>query len=387
MDVNVPVRDGRINQTNLRLKACAKNIETYVRSGIIPIILSHQGRKGDDDYLESMEQHASTIQSLTTGVNVKYSNSLTDQDTVKAVSELKQGDALMLKNVRDHEDEKAKFASAEESANSGMVKFLSRLADFYINDAPATMHRSDTSLVGFIPAMPSYIGLQMESELRVLEEIQRNIMAKEKTAVIFGGKKWEKFEYIYEIGKNSNVKILCGGVPGQSICYVTSKESFNDENARFILDTGSLDTAHRLVTEFGDRIIKPTDFILESRESTTLSELRSKKGGIADIGDDTLNRFFKAIDEAQMILYAGPVGRYEKGYNQTIRLITRFMGEKAMNYTFGGNSADSMDEIGLDRAYDQLGGKRITAGGSGLAFIAGKELPVLDAFKNSRKRQ
>ena len=334
-----------------------------------------------------MEQHASTIQSLTTGVNVKYSDSLTDQDTVKAVSELKPGDALMLKNVRDHEDEKAKFASAEESANSGMVKFLSRLADFYINDAPATMHRSDTSLVGFIPAMPSYIGLQMESELRVLEEIQRNIMAKEKTAVIFGGKKWEKFEYIYEIGKNSNVKILCGGVPGQSICYVTSKETFNDENARFILDTGSLDTAQKLVTEFGDRIIKPTDFILESRESTTLSELRSKKGSIADIGDDTLNRFFKAIDEAQMIIYAGPVGRYEKGYNQTIRLITRFMGEKAMNYTFGGNSADSMDEIGLDRAYDQLGGKRITAGGSGLAFIAGKELPVLDAFKNSRKRQ
>ena len=220
VDVNVPVRNGRINQKNLRLKACARNIEAYVRSGIIPIIISHQGRKGDDDYLESMKQHAETIQSLTTGVNVKYSDSLTDAKTAEAVSDLRQGDALMLKNIRDHEDEKAKFASAEESANSSMVRSLSKLADFYINDAPATMHRSDTSLVGFIPAMPSYMGLQMEKELQVLQEIQDSIKAGKKTAMIFGGKKWEKFEYVYEIGKNKNVRILCGGVPGQSICLL-----------------------------------------------------------------------------------------------------------------------------------------------------------------------
>ena len=181
-----------------------------------------------------------------------------------------------------------------------------------------------------------------------------------------------------------NVIEIEGGVPGQSICYVTDRESFNDENAKFILETGSLDTAQKLVTDFEERIIRPTDFILEGGECATLGELRSKKGGIADIGDKTINRFYAAIDNAEMIIYAGPVGRYEKGYNQTIRLITRFMGEKALNYTLGGNSADSMDDIGLDKAYDILGGKRITSGGSALAYIAGKDLPVLDAFRSRR---
>ena len=381
VDINVPVRDGKINSNNLRLKSCAQSIETYVKNGIIPIILSHQGRQGDDDYLESMEQHAKAIAALAPDVNVKYSNSLTEDATITAISDLKQGDALLLKNVRDHKDEKAKFKSISEMANSRMIKFLSKLADLYVNDAPATMHRADTSLVGFIPVMPSYLGLQMEKELKVLQEISENIRAKKRTAMIFGGKKWEKFDYVYEIAKNSNVRILCGGVPGQSICYVMDKGSFNEDNEKFILDTGSLGTAEKLVKEFKDRIIPPVDFILENKQSVSLKELKDSNGGIADIGDETLGKFFRAIDGAEMIIYAGPVGRYEKGYNQTIRLITRFMGEKALNYTFGGNSADSMDDIGLDNAYDLLGGRRITAGGSGLAFIAGKDLPVLDAFK------
>jgi phosphoglycerate kinase len=383
VDINSPVKDGKVGN-NLRLRSCAKSIETYVKNGIIPIILCHQGRKGDDDYLESMEQHARIIESLTTGVNVKYSNSLTDEATTVAVAKLKQGDALLLKNVRDHEDEKAKFKSPEEMANSGMVRFLSRLADFYINDAPATMHRSDTSLIGFVSVMPSYLGLQMEDELKALQDISSRIKSGNNVVLIFGGKKWEKFEYIYEIAKNKNVRILCGGIPGQSICYVTNKGSFNEQNEKYILETGSLDTAEKLVREFSDRVISPVDFVLEDRENVPIAELKSRKGNIADIGEETLNRFFKAIDGADMIVYAGPVGRYEKGYNQTVRVITRFMGERATSYTFGGNSADSIDDIGLDRAYELLGGKTITSGGAALAYVAGKELPVLSAFRNRK---
>ncbi len=369
----------------MRLKACAKSLQSYSDNGIIPIILGHQGRRGDDDYLESMEQHAHVIESLTRGIAVKYSGSLGGEATTRAAAGLKNGEALMLKNVRDDDDEKAGFKSVKEMSDSRMVRSLSGIADMFINDAPATMHRFDTSLAGFIPVMPSYLGLQMEYELGVLGEISSNIRSGKKTAIIFGGKKWEKFDYVYEIAKNSNVRVLCGGVPGQSIRYITNKESFTGSNEKFITGIGGLDTAARLVGEFGDRVVAPTDFILENGEHATLSELGRKDSGIADIGDETIERFFKEIDGAEMIIYAGPVGRYEKGYNQTIRLITRFMGEKALNYTFGGNSADSVDDIGLDRAYDLLGGKRITSGGSALAFISGKELPVLKAFEEQQQ--
>ncbi len=351
-------------------------------AGLIPIVISHQGRRGDGDYLSSMEQHAYALQSLVKGANVIYSDSFADSDTESAASGLKQGDILVLKNVRDNDDEKKKFASAKESSESDMVRFMSRLAGIYINDAPATMHRSDTSLTGFVNAMPSYLGLQMEKELRILEEIKSNIRSGKDTAIIFGGKKWEKFDYVYEVGKNRNVRILCGGIPGQSVCYAKNSDSFNEENKKFLSETGTLETAQKLADEFAERVVYPTDFVLEGGEHVSISELRSKKGPIADIGDNTIDRFFREISGSEMIIYAGPVGRYEKGYNQTIRLITRFMGEKALNYTLGGNSADSMDDIGLDKAYDILGGKRITSGGAALAYIAGKDLPVLDAFKN-----
>lgn len=138
--------------------------------------------------------------------------------------------------------------------------------------------------------------------------------------------------------------------------------------------------------EFKDRVLSPVDFTLENRENVPIAELKSKKGNIADIGEETLKNFFKVIDSADMIVYAGPVGRYEKGYNQTVRIITRFMGESAKSYTFGGNSADSIDDIGLDRAYELLGGKTITSGGAALAYVAGKELPVLSAFRNSKSK-
>ncbi|MCL4365251.1 MAG: phosphoglycerate kinase [Candidatus Marsarchaeota archaeon] len=382
VDINVPVKEGQVSRNNLRFKSCAKSIQTYSDSGLTPIILSHQGRRGDSDYLESMEQHAQVIESLTKGLSVKYVDSLTNDAAAKAASDLKEGEVLMLKNVRDDDDEKAGFRSVKEMSDSRMVKSLAGLAGIFINDAPATMHRSDTSLIGFLPVLPSYLGLQMESELKILEEIASSISSGKKTSVIFGGKKWEKFEYVYEIAKNNNVTVLCGGVPGQSVRYVTNKESFTGANERFINGTGSIDTASRLVREFGNRVIAPTDFIIEGGGTATLENLPGK-GSIADIGDATLARFFEEIDRSEMIVYAGPVGRYEKGYNQTIRLITRFMGEKALNYTFGGNSADSVDDIGLDRAYDLLGGKRITSGGSALAFISGMDLPVLKAFKDN----
>jgi phosphoglycerate kinase len=382
VDINVPVRDGKIVHNNLRFKVVAKYLENYVTNGIIPILLSHQGRKGDEDYLESLEQHANVLNKLTDKVNIIYSNSLTDENTRKAIKELKEGEALLLKNVRDHADEKREFANIEEKKNCEMVRFFSNLIDFYINDAPATMHRADTSLTAFVYRFPSYLGLQMEEELKVLEEMRQHIKSGKKTAIIFGGKKWEKFEYIYKIASNENVTLLCGGIPGQSISYIKNRDNFNKENETLLINTGVLDIAKRLVENFGERIVYPVDFVLDSKENVDVDELKNKSGLIVDIGEKTLREFYDVLEEAEVIIYAGPVGKYEEGYKNTIRLVTRFMGLKTFNYTLGGNSADSMDEIQLDYAYEYLGGKRITSGGSGLAYLAEDKLPALEAFIN-----
>ncbi len=383
IDINVPVRDGKIVSNNLRFKSVSKILNIYCKHGIIPILISHQGRKDGDDYLESLEQHAKVLNSLIHDGNVIYSNSLSDESTKKAIENLKEGEILLLKNIRTHEDEKKKFKTEEEKKNCDMVKFFSPLVDFYINDAPATIHRSDTSLTGFNHVLPSFIGLQKEEELRILQEMKQHIKSGKRTAIIFGGKKWEKFDYIYKIAANKNVTVLCGGVPGQSISYLRNKNKFNKENKEFILNTGALGTAIKLIESFDHRIFYPTDFVLDSNENVEVDDLKNNQGTIMDIGENTLNKFFDILENSEVIIYAGPVGRYEKGYNKTIRLVTRFMGLKTLNYTLGGNSADSMDEIGLDSAYEMLGGKRITSGGSGLAFLADDRLPALEVFSSS----
>lgn len=386
VDINVPVRNGKIVSKNLRFNVVAKCIEAYCENGLIPIILSHQGRVRGDDYLESMEQHARVLGSLLKDVHLIYSNSLTEETTKDCIKKLGKGEALLLKNTRAQEDEERKFKSLEEGRNCGLVKFFVPLADCYINDAPATMHRSDTSLTAFTHSIPSYLGLQMEEELKVLSEIDEQIRSGRRVAIIFGGKKWEKFDYVYRVAANENVNVLCGGVPGQSICYLKNRSKFNNENEEFILRSGSLDTAADLIKNFEQRIVYPIDFVLDSSENVGVEDLKEEKGLIMDIGENTLGRFFDAIENAEVIVYAGPVGRYEKGYKNTIRLVTRFMGLKTSNFTLGGNSVDSMDEIGLDHAYEFLGGKRITSGGSGLAFLAGEKLPALEAFRSVSNR-
>ena len=382
IDINVPIKKGVISSNNLRFKAFAKNLSRYVQNGITPILISHQGRKGDDDYMESLEQHAKALSSFAKDVEVVYSDSLGGKETEDAIKQLGKGQALLLRNLRSDDDEKTEFATDAERQNCAMVQRLSKAADFYINDAPATMHRADTSLIGFRGAMPSYLGLLLEDELKVLAEMREKIRSGVEVAIIFGGKKWEKFSYIYKLAKNPNVRILCGGMPGQSVSYAKNKERFNKENADFILSSGGLETAQKLITEFSGRILYPKDFILNTGEDASLEKLSEKKGLIMDIGEETLNTFFDEMEKADTIIYAGPVGVYEKGYKQTIRLVTRFMGLKTHNYTLGGNSADSIDDIGLEVAYEALGGERITSGGSGLAYLADESLPVLKAFGN-----
>ncbi|HUB92502.1 MAG TPA: phosphoglycerate kinase [Candidatus Saccharimonadales bacterium] len=380
MDINVPVKNGKIDVENLRLRECAKTIETYSRNGIIPVIISHQGRKGDDDYLESMEQHASALNSLGSSVNFLYSDSLADDATKARVASLKAGDALLLKNLRSDPDEKARFESALQARDCNLVKKLSPTAKFFINDAAGNMHRPDTSQIGFKDVLPSYIGILMEKELRTLDIMRKEMDSGKKTILIFGGKKWEKLDYIYKMARRENVRVLCGGIPGQSVAYVRNKPMFNKENEDFLLKTGTLETAERLSTEFGERIVPPTDFRLDGMENVGIRGLKESGKSIMDIGDETLDSFRKEMEGADMIIYAGPVGRYEYGYNQTSKLIDKMAGKASNCYALGGNSADSIRYYGMEDRYLASGGKILTSGGSGLAFLSGSELPALEVF-------
>lgn len=376
----------KLSERNLRVVEVARHLDKDTKKGLKVILCTHYATPGDPEYLENLEQLAQALNKLTVNTEVVYSNSLGGEETEKAVRSLKEGQALLLKNTRSDPDEKRKFASLEEQRKCAMVQRLVKLADFFENDAPASMHRGHTSLVGPIGSLPYYLGRQMEEELGTIYEMKNELESGRRVVLIIGGSKFEKIENIHPIlARNKNVIALCGGVPGQTVTCVNFKEHFNQENLEFIQSTGGLETAEKLLHDFPGRIISPTDFLLDTQEEVKIEDLSTKKGNIISIGEESLNLFFAEMERADTIISAGPVDRYElEGCNKTLRILNRALSQKSHLFVPGGNSSDSIDNIGLGEVYQKLGGRRMTAGGAALEILAGKEPVALKITREAK---
>ncbi|MBU3901931.1 MAG: phosphoglycerate kinase, partial [Candidatus Thermoplasmatota archaeon] len=162
VDINSPVKDGEIAD-DTRIRRCVETINALSNAKIV--LLAHQSRPGKKDFT-TMEEHAKVMGNIL-GKNVKYINDLFGEKAVNAIRNMKKDEILMLENVRFYDDELLK-KPVEELAKTDFVKNLSQIADYYINDAFAAAHRSQTSLVAFSETLPSVAGRTMEREIKML---------------------------------------------------------------------------------------------------------------------------------------------------------------------------------------------------------------------------
>lgn len=186
VDFNSPIdpRTRRILE-DTRIRAHAETtIQELSEKGAKTVILAHQGRKGDPDFI-SLEQHAGILSKILKKP-VEYVNDLYGEKAKKAIKSLKSGEILVLENVRNFTLE-TKDGTPEDQAKTDLVKNLAPLADFFVNDAFAAAHRAHVSMVGFTAILPSVAGRIMERELKSLSRV---LESPDKPCIfIFGGAK------------------------------------------------------------------------------------------------------------------------------------------------------------------------------------------------------
>ena len=354
IDINSPVDpNSGIILDDTRMKLHAETIKELSMKGAKTVILAHQSRPGKDDFT-TLEQHA-VVLSKAIGLEVKYVDSIFSSKARESIIALEPGQILLLENVRFFSEEQLK-RSAEEEATSVLVKTLTPLVDYFVNDAFAAAHRSQTSLVGFTRTVPSAAGRVMEKELTVIG----NALANVQHPCVFA----------------------LGGMKAWAAGYDIKSTNKNFIESRGYLDM--VDKCRDLIERFGDKIVYPTDVAVSvqgDRADVTIENIPD--ASIFDIGRESLIKYSKILREAKTIFANGPAGVFEdpKFAIGTEDIINAIASSKGFSVIGGGHIAAATVNLGYGDKMDHIS----SGGGASIDMLAGNPLPAVVALEESKE--
>ena len=369
-----------------RIRAHAETtIKELSEKGAKVVILAHQGRKGDSDFIP-LKQHAEILGKILKKP-VKYVDDLYGEKAKNAIKGLKSGEILVLENVRTFAGE-TKDGTPEEHAKTELVKNLAPLADIFVNDAFAAAHRSHASIVGFTAVLPSVAGRIMERELKSLGKVLEN---PEKPCIfILGGAKADDSLEIskYVLDKQIANDVLTGGVVGQ-VFLAAKGVDLGKPNMDYLQKkelTGFLPGIKALIQKYPDKIKTPLDMAVEvkgKRKEISITELPTEYPTY-DIGTKTVDDYAKIIRKAKSIVISGPMGVYEnKEFSfGTKKILEEIANSKAFSLAGGGHTISAIEEFGLTKKISYIS----TAGGALIEFLMGKKLPGVAALEKAATR-
>lgn len=387
VDFNSPIepKNHRILE-DTRIRAHGETtIKELSEKGAKTVILAHQGRKGDPDFIP-LKQHAEILSKILK-TPVRYVDDLYGEKARAAIKRLKSGEILVLENVRDFALE-TKDGTPEDQAKTDLVKNLAPLADFFINDAFAAAHRAHVSMVGFTAVLPSGAGRIMERELKSLSKV---LETPEKPCIfVFGGAKADDSLEIskYVLDKGIATQVLTGGVIGQ-VFTAAKGYDLGKPNMKFLEKseaTKLIPGIRELVQKYKDRVKTPEDFAIEEdgkRKEITTEELPTECP-IYDIGTKTVKSYGAAISKAKSVVISGPMGKYENSdFNYgTKNVLEQVAKSKAFSLAGGGHTIAAIELFKLTHKISYIS----TAGGALIEFLMGKKLPGVDALEKAASR-
>jgi phosphoglycerate kinase len=374
-----------LDETRIRTHG-ETTIKELVEKGAKVVVLAHQGRPGEPDFIP-LEQHAEVL-SKVLGKRIKYTNGIFDEKVENAIRELQNGELLVLENVRMFADEQKK-GTPEEQAKTEMVERLAPLADLFVNDAFAAAHRAHVSIVGFTAVLPSVAGRIMERELKSLGRV---LESPEKPCVfILGGAKGDDALEISKYVLDNGIAdyVLTGGVAGH-VFLVARGFDLGKLNMDFLKRKellGFVPGIRELMQKYPDEIKVPLDIAVEvggKRKEISVDELPTDYP-IFDIGAITVESYARIIRSAKSIVVSGPMGVYEN--SEFIYGTKGIFGEVANSQGFslagGGHTVAALQELGLSGKISYIS----TAGGALIEFLMGKKLPGVVALEKAATRK
>ena len=388
VDLNSPIdveTKKILDDTRIRMHG-STTIKELVQKGAKVVVLAHQGRPGEPDFIP-LKQHAEILGKVL-DKSVKYVDDVFGEKAQKAIKELQNGEVLVLENVRTFANERKK-GTPEEHAKTEMVRNLAPLADLFVNDAFAAAHRAHVSIVGFTAVLPSVAGRIMEKELKSLGRV---LESPEKPCVfILGGAKGDDALEISRHVLDNNIAdyVLTGGVAGH-LFLVAKGFNLGKPNMNFLERKqllGFVSGIKELMEKYPYEIKVPIDVAVKvngKRKEISVDELPTNYS-IFDIGAKTVENYAKIIRDAKSIVISGPMGVYEN--SEFIYGTKGIFGEVANSQAFslagGGHTVAALQELGLSNKISYIS----TAGGALIEFLMGKKLPGVVALEKAATRK
>ena len=373
VDLNLPVINGVV-QDETRLQSVLPTIQEIIKKGGKVVLCSHFGRP-DGEYNKKYSLKP-LIEPLSKALNcpIIFSPTCIGPEAEELKNNLKEGQTLLLENLRFHK--------GEETNNKDFSKDLTLGIDYFVNDAFSCSHRRHSSTVGVTNFLPSFMGTHLEKEIKALEGVLNN-PNKPVAAIIGGSKVSTKIDVINFLLKKMDI-IIIGGAMANT--FVAAKGL---DVGKSLFEKECIDLAKELIEKSQNNncnLILPTDFIVSKNlkkhaEYTTANFDSLPHNMMAlDIGPKSIELINKNINNCKTILWNGPLGAFEtypfdKGTNKVASHVSSLTKQKKiLSVAGGGDTVSALNNAKVLNDFSYVS----TAGGAFLEWLEGKVLPGIE---------
>ena len=376
-DFNVPTKEGKIT-SDKRIVAALPTINYLREHGAKVILCSHMGKpKGEWKPELSLKVVAERLSELL-GQEVKMSKDVAGEDAKRLVSELKDGDVMLLENTR--------FIKGETKNDPELSKALADLADIFVNDAFGSAHRAHSSTAGVADYLPAVCGFLIAKEVGIMGKALAD-PERPFVAILGGAKVSDKLNVINNLLEKVDTLIIGGGM---AYTFLAAKGYGVGTS---LLDSEKLDYCRDMLKkaeEKGVKLLLPVDTVIAKEFPNPIDgpiEVRTVKSdeipadcmGL-DIGEETRKLFAEAAKAAKTVVWNGPMGVFEnptlaKG---TIAVAQALADSEAITIVGGGDSAAACEQLGFADKITHIS----TGGGASLEFLEGLELPGIACLED-----
>lgn len=373
VDFNVPLENGQVTDDR-RIRMALPSIESVLERGGRVVLISHLGRpKGEPDPTASLKPAADRLRELL-DAEVIFATDTVGQDAASKLAALKNGQVLVLENLR--------FDPGEKDGNTDFAKSLADMADIYCNNAFGTCHREDASMLAVPLAMagkPKVVGSLVAKEIQYLNDAISN-PDRPFIAILGGAKVSDKIQVINNL-LNICDKVLIGG----AMAYTFSLAQGGQVGGSLV-EEDKVELAKELLEKAGDKLVLPVDTHCGDDFSSDCNKQVVDAGKIPDgwegmdIGPKTAQLYSDLLASAKTVVWNGPMGVCEKppfdaGTRQVAEAIAN---SDAVSIIGGGDSAAAIQQLGFADQVSHVS----TGGGASLAMLEGKKFAAVDALDN-----